>query len=76
MGRFDGARFVEKFERDFASYHNARYGLAVFNAAMGLMLSYMALDIKPGDYFVMPVYTFIATATAGVVIGLKLSLSI
>jgi dTDP-4-amino-4,6-dideoxygalactose transaminase len=70
-GRFDGAGFVEKFERDFALYHHARYGLAVINATMGLMLSYMALDIEPGDYFVVPAYTFIATATAGVVIGLK-----
>lgn len=70
-GRFDGGGMVEKFEKDFAEYHQAKYGVAVFNATIGLMLAYMSLDLSFGDYFVVPSYTFIATATAGVVIGLK-----
>lgn len=70
-GRFDGGGLVEKFERDFARYHDAEYGVAVFNATAGLMLSYMALDVEPGDHLVSPAYTFIATVTAGIVLGLK-----
>lgn len=70
-GRFDGGGLVERFEREFASYHEAGYGLAVFNATVGLMLSYMVLDIEPGSYFATPSYTFIATASAGVVLGLR-----
>lgn len=70
-GRFDGGGFVERFEREFAKYHDAEYGVAVMNATAGLMMAYMALDLEPGDLFVVPAYTFIATATAGVVIGLK-----
>lgn len=70
-GKFDGGGLVERFERDFARYHDASYGVAVSNATIGLMISYMATDAGPGDSFVTPAYTFIATATAGVVIGLK-----
>ncbi|MEM1610231.1 MAG: DegT/DnrJ/EryC1/StrS family aminotransferase [Sulfolobales archaeon] len=70
-GRFDGGGFVDKFEKDFARYHDAEYGVAVMNATAGLMMAYMALDLEPGDLFVVPAYTFIATASAGVAIGLK-----
>jgi len=69
-GRFDGGGLVERFERDFARYHGAEYGLAVTSCTMGLLASYMALDLEPGDRFATPAYTFIATAAAGAVIGL------
>ena len=70
-GRFDGFGLVERFERDFARYHSAEYGLGVVNATLGLLMAYMALDTEFGDLLVSPAYTFIATVSAGVVIGLK-----
>ncbi len=70
-GRYDGGGLVERFEKAFAEYHDAKYGVAVTSGTMGLMLSYMALDTEYGDLMVSPAYTFIATVTAGIVIGLK-----
>jgi len=70
-GRFDGGGLVEKFEKEFARFHNAEYGLGVANATLGLLMAYMALDLEYGDWFIVPAYTFIATATAGIVIGLR-----
>jgi dTDP-4-amino-4,6-dideoxygalactose transaminase len=68
-GRVPG-EFVETLEKEFARYHEAKYAVAVNNATVGLMLSYLALDIPPGSYFVSPAYTFIATITSGIILGL------
>lgn len=68
-GRVPGG-FVETLEKDFAKYHDAKYAVAVNNATVGLMLSYLSLEIPLGFYFVSPAYTFIATINAGIVLGL------
>ena len=62
--------FVEGLEKDFAKYHEAKYAVAVDNTTVGLMLSYLFLEISLGSYFVLPAYTFIAAINAGIVHGL------
>lgn len=66
-GRYPGG-LVEEFERRFAEYHEAKYAVAVTSGTVGLFLSYLAAGLNEGDYFVVPAYTFIATATAGVLL--------
>lgn len=66
-GRVPGG-VVEEFEREFAKYHEARYAVAVTSGTVGLFLSYLAVGLNEGDKFVVPAYTFIATATAGVLL--------
>jgi len=68
-GRYPGG-FVETLEKEFAKYHDAKYAVAVTSGTTALMLSYLALDLPPQTKFVTPAYTFIATATAGIVLGL------
>jgi dTDP-4-amino-4,6-dideoxygalactose transaminase len=53
-----------QFERDFAAYHGAKYGIAVTNGTAALEVVMAALGIGPGDEVILPDYTFVATASA------------
>ena len=55
---------VAEFEKRFAAFHQAKYGLAVCNATEGLWVALKACGIQAGDEVIIPPYTFIATATA------------
>lgn len=59
----DGPRKVE-FERRFAEYQGATYGVAVSNGTVSLEISLAALGIGSGDEVIVPAYTFLATATS------------
>jgi len=61
--RTPGTKTLE-FEKAFASYHGARYGIAVTNGTAALEVTMAALDIGPGDEVIVPDFTFIATASA------------
>jgi L-glutamine:2-deoxy-scyllo-inosose/3-amino-2,3-dideoxy-scyllo-inosose aminotransferase len=52
------------FERRFAEFQGARYGLCVANGTIGLQLVYEALDIGRGDEVIVPGLTWQATAAA------------
>ena len=58
------SQVVEDFERLFALYHDALFGIAVSSGSMGLELALHALEIRPGDEVIVPAHSFIATATA------------
>ena len=51
------------FEREFASYHDARYAVAVNSGTTALDIALQALGIGPGDEVIVPAYTFQATAS-------------
>lgn len=55
---------VEDFEKLFAQYHDAAFGIAVSSGTMALELAMHALGIGPGDEVIVPAHSFIATATA------------
>lgn len=54
--------FIEKFEKSFAEYSGARYGVATSNGTTALHLALAALGIGKGDEIIVPTLTFIATA--------------
>lgn len=58
-----------EFERRFAAYHDAAYGVLVANGTISLELSLRAGGIEPGDEVIVPAITFIASATAVVSVG-------
>lgn len=61
--RTPGTKTLE-FERAFAKFHGAKYGLAVTNGTAALEVTMSAIGIVPGDEVIIPDYTFVATASA------------
>jgi dTDP-4-amino-4,6-dideoxygalactose transaminase len=55
---------VARFERTFAEYHGAKYGVGVVNGTTGLRLALLAMGIQAGDEVIVPPFTFVATASA------------
>lgn len=62
--RFVAGRDVARFEREFASAHDAEHGVAVSSGTAALELALRGLGVGPGDEVVVPANTFIATAEA------------
>ena len=60
---------VDLFEGEFAQAHQAKYGRCVFNGTAALEVSLRAINIDYGDEVIVPAYTFLATATACLMVG-------
>jgi len=60
---------VARFEKDFAAYVGAKHAVAVSSGTAGLHLSFLALDLQPGDEVILPPLTWPATANAIVLAG-------
>ncbi|MDF1795430.1 MAG: DegT/DnrJ/EryC1/StrS aminotransferase family protein [Coxiellaceae bacterium] len=59
------------FEKEFASYHECQYGVAVANGTVALELALYALGIGGGDEVIVSPKTFVATASSVVMRGAK-----
>jgi perosamine synthetase len=55
---------IESFEREFAAYVGARYGVAVTSGTTALHLAVAALDLEPGSEILVSASTNVATALA------------
>lgn len=60
---------VRQFEREFADFQGAAYGVTCTNGTTAIEMGLRALGVVRGDEVIVPPYTFIATATAVVTIG-------
>jgi dTDP-4-amino-4,6-dideoxygalactose transaminase len=52
------------FEREFAAYHDAGWGVTVNSGTTALHVALEALGVGPGHEVIVPAYTFQATATS------------
>lgn len=57
---------VEEFERKWADYCGAAYGVAVSNGTVALQLAIAALDLKPGSEVIMPSFTIMSCPLAAI----------
>ena len=55
---------AKTFEKKYASFHQAKYGICVNSGTTALKIALTASGIGAGDEVILPAYTFIATATA------------
>jgi len=62
---------VKRFEEEVASYVGTKYAIGVSNCTNALLLSFKALDIKPGDEIITTPFTFVATAEIIALLGAK-----
>lgn len=54
---------VAEFEKEFADYCGAKYGITCVNGSVALRLALISCGVRPGDEVIIPPYTFIATAS-------------
>jgi dTDP-4-amino-4,6-dideoxygalactose transaminase/acetyltransferase-like isoleucine patch superfamily enzyme len=62
---------VAAFEREFAAYHNADFGIAVNSGTSALHLALLAAGIGPGDEVITVSFTFVATVAAIIYAGAR-----
>ena len=60
---------VYQFENAFASFQDAKYGVAMTNGTQTLECALKVVGIKPGDEVIVPAATFVATATACILVN-------
>lgn len=63
--------YVETFEKEFAKFHNRKYGLMTTNCTQALHLIMHSLGIKKGDFVVNQECTWAASAAAVLYTGAK-----
>lgn len=61
---------IKVFEENLAQYLNVRNVIACANGTDALQIAMMALDLKPGDEIILPVFTYVATAEVIALLGL------
>ncbi|MFP3904386.1 MAG: DegT/DnrJ/EryC1/StrS family aminotransferase [Armatimonadota bacterium] len=61
--------WVVRFEEAFADYQDAEYGVACTNGTQAIELALKALGIQPGDEVIVPCSTFVASATAVILVN-------
>tara|TARA_B100002051_G_scaffold111768_1_gene106366 strand:+ start:1008 stop:2129 length:1122 start_codon:yes stop_codon:yes gene_type:complete len=70
-GRFVNGPIVKQFSENLSTYLNVRNVIPCANGTDALQIAFMALDLKQGDEIICPSWTYIATAEAAAVLGLK-----
>jgi perosamine synthetase len=70
-----GGAYVDRFERDFAAFCGAGFGIATSNCTTALHLTLVALGIGAGDEVIVPAFTFAAPATVAIQAGARVVLA-
>jgi dTDP-4-amino-4,6-dideoxygalactose transaminase len=69
-GQFIKGNDVKEFEQNLAEYLRVKHVISCANGTDALQIAMMALDLKPGDEVIVPVFTYIATAEVLGLLGL------
>jgi 8-amino-3,8-dideoxy-alpha-D-manno-octulosonate transaminase len=61
---------VSDLEKEFARYSGVNFALATTSGTSSLLISALALGLKPGDEIIIPAYTFVASYSSMIFAGL------
>lgn len=56
--------YVDRFEKDLATFTGAKYAVATSNGTSALHISLLLVGVRPGDEVLVPTLTFVATPNA------------
>lgn len=70
-GQFILGPEVKQLEHQLADYAQVKHALAVGNGTIAIQVALMALELKPGDEVITTPFTFIATVSMLLLMGLK-----
>ena len=70
-GRFVNGPIVKEFSENLSDYLKVGNVIPCANGTDALQIAFMALDLKPGDEIICPSWTYIATAEAAAILGIK-----
>ena len=70
-GRFVNGPIVKQFSDNLSNYLNVQNVIPCANGTDALQIAFMALDLKAGDEIICPSWTYIATAEAAAILGIK-----
>jgi dTDP-4-amino-4,6-dideoxygalactose transaminase len=62
---------VKRFEAELAAYLNVGHVIGCANGTDALQIAFMSLGLEPGDEVIVPAFTYVATAEAAALLGLK-----
>ena len=62
---------VKAFEKDYSDWAGTKNAIALANGSVALSAAYLAIGLGPGDEIITTPRTFIATASAAVLIGAR-----
>jgi dTDP-4-amino-4,6-dideoxygalactose transaminase len=61
---------VSDLEKEFARYCDINFALATSSGTLSLVASLLALGLNPGDEIIVPAYTFVASYSSVIFVGL------
>lgn len=70
-GRFINGPIVNEFSENLSDYLSVKNVIPCANGTDALQIAFMALDLRPGDEIICPSWTYIATAEAAAILGLR-----
>ena len=71
VGKFINGPIVKEFSQNLSNFLNVKYVVPCANGTDALQIAYMALGLKSSDEIICPSWTYISTAEAAAIIGVK-----
>ena len=70
-GKLINGPIVSEFAQNLGNFLNVKHVIPCANGTDALQIAYMALELEPGDEIICPAWTYIATAEAAAILGVK-----
>ena len=70
-GKFINGPIVKEFSQNLSNFLNVKHVVPCANGTDALQIAYMALGLKSSDEIICPSWTYISTAEAAAIIGVK-----